>query len=84
METEGGIPTHRPRSSKASGSSVLPEVDVFIHLLVLLRLLDSDCMEKVMWCTSDALYCYTGVIVVLQNTLFICNSFVRQGSAVFV
>ena len=47
METDGGVPSSRPRTSRASVSSVLPEVDVFIHLLVLLRLLDSDSMEKV-------------------------------------
>ena len=47
METDGGVPSYRPRTSRASVSTVLPEVDVFIHLLVLLRLLDSDSMEKV-------------------------------------
>ena len=46
METEAIVP-FRPRTSKAAVTSILPEVDVFIHLLLLLRLLDSENMEKV-------------------------------------
>ena len=57
METDGGVPSSRPRTSRASVSSVLPEVDVFIHLLVLLRLLDSDSMEKVHVSWGLCMYC---------------------------
>ena len=38
-------------------SAVLPEVDVFIHLLVLLRLLDSDSMVKVHVVRDICMYC---------------------------
>ena len=40
-------PLVRPRSSKAQSASLLPELDVFLHLLVLLRLLDTQNLEKV-------------------------------------
>ena len=37
----------RPRSSRSGQSVILPELDVFIHLLILLRMIDEDRMEKV-------------------------------------
>lgn len=47
MEMEEDTPTYRPRSSKQSGGVILPELDVFLHLMVLLRLLDTNNIEKV-------------------------------------
>lgn len=47
-------PTYRPRSSKLQSGSVLPELDVFVHLLILLRLIDSAQLDKAKVCT-DAL-----------------------------
>ena len=58
METEVTAP-FRPRSSKAAATSLLPEVDVFIHLLLLLRLLDSENLEKVCMIVCIDLYILT-------------------------
>ena len=78
METDGGVPSYRPRTSRASVSTVLPEVDVFIHLLVLLRLLDSDSMEKVHVVQDIRMYCKLQQFIacspppVLGLGLFVC------------
>lgn len=49
METgEGETPaTYRPRSSKLVSGSLLPELDVYLHLLVLLQQIDSNKLDKV-------------------------------------
>ena len=47
METEEAVLSYRPRSSKLVGGAILPELDVFVHLLVLLHLLDSKQLDKV-------------------------------------
>ena len=49
METgEGEAPaTYRPRSSKLVSGSILPELDVYLHLLVLLQQIDSSKLDKV-------------------------------------
>lgn len=47
METEEDTGSYRPRSSKHSGGGILPELDVFLHLFVLLRLLDNNNLDKV-------------------------------------
>ena len=47
METDEAVVSYRPRSSKLVGGAILPELDVFAHLLVLMRLLDTKQLEKV-------------------------------------
>ena len=49
METgEGEAPaTYRPRSSKLVSGSILPELDIYLHLLVLLQQIDSRKLDKV-------------------------------------
>lgn len=47
METEEDPPTYRPRSSKQSSGIILPELDILLHLMVLLRLIDSNNIQKV-------------------------------------
>ena len=49
METgEGEAPaTYRPRSSKLVSGSILPELDIYLHLLVLLQQIDSSKLDKV-------------------------------------
>lgn len=47
METDEAVPSYRPRSSKLVGGAILPELDVFAHLLVLLRVLDKNQLDKV-------------------------------------
>ena len=47
METDEAVLSYRPRSSKLVGGAILPELDIFVHLLVLLRLLDTNHLEKV-------------------------------------
>ena len=39
-------PTYRPRSSKLQSGSILPELDVYVHLLVLLQQIDSSKLDK--------------------------------------
>lgn len=46
METED-VSQYRPRSSKTGQPVILPELDIFVHLLILLRMLDEKRMEKV-------------------------------------
>ena len=48
METDEAI-VYRPRSSKLVGGAILPELDAFLHLLILLRLLDTSSLEQVRW-----------------------------------
>ena len=50
MEVGEEVPAaYRPRSSKLIGGAILPELDVYLHLLVLLRQLDSSKLDKVRW-----------------------------------
>jgi len=44
----------RPRTAKTIAPGLLPEVDAYIHLLVLVRLLDSEMIDQAVKC-SDAL-----------------------------
>lgn len=80
METDEAVLSYRPRSSKLMGGALLPELDVFAHLLVLLRLLDNNQLDKVSWlcnpvCVMDpamvpqAMECSTGLVskFVTQN-----------------
>ncbi len=56
MDTDEAVLSYRPRSSKLVGGAILPELDVFVHLLVLLRLLDNNQLDKVMttvWTPSN-------------------------------
>ena len=46
METEE-VSQYRPRSSKTGQPVILPELDIFVHLLILLRILDQERMDKV-------------------------------------
>ena len=52
MEMDEAVLSYRPRSSKLVGGAILPELDVFVHLLILLRLLDSSQLDKV-WQSCD-------------------------------
>lgn len=55
MDTESsGTEKTRMRSSKASSSPLLPEVDAYLHLLVLVKLIDAWKYEAAAKC-SDAL-----------------------------
>lgn len=47
METDEAVLSYRPRSSKLVGGTILPELGVFAHLLVLMRLLDTKQLDKV-------------------------------------
>lgn len=49
METDEAVLSYRPRSSKLVGGAILPELDVFANLLVLMRLLDNNQLDKVRW-----------------------------------
>nr|QBH73728.1 26S proteasome regulatory subunit S3 [Nicoletia phytophila] len=55
MDTDGAlpVPTQRMRSAKMSTSPLLPEVDAYIHLLVLLRLLDSGKNKEAVQCSDQ-------------------------------
>ena len=45
---EGEAPaTYRPRSSKLVSGAILPELDVYLHLLVLLQQIDTSKLDKV-------------------------------------
>ena len=52
METEE-VSQYRPRSSKTGQPVILPELDIFVHLLILLRMLDQERMEKVKKCCIE-------------------------------
>jgi 26S proteasome regulatory subunit N3 len=65
MEIED-VSQYRPRSSKTGQPVILPELDIFVHLLILLRMLDEERMEKAQSC-SDALI--EKVIVQNRRTL---------------
>jgi hypothetical protein len=41
------VSQYRPRSSKTGQPVILPELDIFVHLLILLRMLDQERLEKV-------------------------------------
>ena len=46
METENNI-IFRPRTGKTSNGPLLPELDVYVHLLVVVHLLDTKRYEEV-------------------------------------
>jgi len=52
MDTDTNNVTFKPRSGKAAHLPVQPEVEVYIHLLVLIFLLDSKLYQEV--CTVTA------------------------------
>ncbi|CAG0894497.1 unnamed protein product [Darwinula stevensoni] len=54
MEVSEAVSAFRPRSAKSASQPLLPEVDVYIHLLVILRLLDVSRYQDAVKC-SDAL-----------------------------
>lgn len=47
MDTDSSAQTPRPKSSKASTLPLLPELDIYFHLLVLLYLIDLERHENV-------------------------------------
>ncbi len=51
METDDSI-VYRPRSSKLVGGAILPELDAFLHLLIVLRLLDCNNLDRVSGCET--------------------------------
>ena len=66
METDTQLKPHssRSRSGRSITPSLLPEVEVFIHLLLLLKLLDASELEKV-----NAAHC----LCTLQRAPLICD-----------
>ena len=46
METDVST-TYRPRTGKAASSPVLPEVEFYFHLLVVIHLIDTKAYEQV-------------------------------------
>ena len=53
---EGDAPaTYRPRSSKLVSGSILPELDIYLHLLVLLQQIDSSKLDKVIYTANGKL-----------------------------
>jgi 26S proteasome regulatory subunit N3 len=47
MDTEtGGLP-FRPRSAKAASIPLLPEIETYFHLLIVIHLIDTKCYKKV-------------------------------------
>ena len=53
----------RMRSNKASQSPLLPEQDAYFHLLVLLRLLDSNRNTEAVTCSGDLNRCAACLVV---------------------
>nr|CAD7417185.1 unnamed protein product [Timema cristinae]CAD7432167.1 unnamed protein product [Timema monikensis] len=54
METDSNAATgQRMRSSKSSSTPLLPEVDAYIHLLVLLKLIDGQKHEDAVQCSNS-------------------------------
>ena len=47
MAGNGNGPLFRPRSAKMANSPVIPEIEVYLHLLILIYLLDIKRYEKV-------------------------------------
>ena len=67
MDTDTNNVTFKPRSGKAAHLPVQPEVEVYIHLLVLIFLLDSKLYQEVGSCVvvdSLSWKCCTMPIVV--------------------
>ena len=52
METDATT-NQRIRSGKSSSTPILPEVDVYIHLLVLLRLIDTQKYQEAVQCSDQ-------------------------------
>lgn len=53
MDTDDGPIGIRLRGQKSSMSPLLPEVDCYLHLLVLLHLLDAEQKDKAVECSED-------------------------------
>ncbi|KAH7945090.1 hypothetical protein HPB49_006475 [Dermacentor silvarum] len=53
METDGAVKESRIRSAKTSHLPLLPELDVYIHLLVLVYLIDAQRYEKAVQCSDQ-------------------------------
>lgn len=53
MDTEAGLKESRIRSAKTSHLPLLPELDVYIHLLVLVHLIDSERFEQAVKCSDQ-------------------------------
>ena len=47
MEGNGNGPLFRPRSAKTASNPVIPEIEVYLHLLILIYLIDIKKYEKV-------------------------------------
>ena len=47
METDDVVLAYRPRSSKLVGGAILPELDAFLHLLIVLHQLDNNNLHRV-------------------------------------
>nr|XP_006814940.1 PREDICTED: 26S proteasome non-ATPase regulatory subunit 3-like isoform X2 [Saccoglossus kowalevskii] len=52
METDGPGTPFRPRSGKALSQPILPELDVYIHLLVVLYLIDNKRYDEAVKCSD--------------------------------
>ncbi|EDO33969.1 predicted protein [Nematostella vectensis] len=53
MDTEESGLAFRPRSAKAASLPLLPELDTYFHLLIVIHLLDTKCYNKALECSND-------------------------------
>jgi hypothetical protein len=61
---EGEAPaTYRPRSSKLVSGAILPELDMYLHLLVLLQQIDSSKLDKVKKILNPVFSFFKGISV---------------------
>lgn len=52
MEGNGNGPLFRPRSAKTANNPVIPEIEVYLHLLILIYLIDIKKYEKAVICSE--------------------------------
>ncbi|KAK3579272.1 hypothetical protein CHS0354_033350 [Potamilus streckersoni] len=52
LEENGPGPVFRPRSGKQMNSPLIPEIEIYLHLLVLIHLIDSKDYEKAVKCSE--------------------------------
>lgn len=56
MDTESSSVPFRPRSSKAASIPLIPEIETYLHLLIVIHLIDTKCYKKVSTHNIDAMY----------------------------
>lgn len=78
MMTNGVSPQFRPRTGKLANSPVIPEIEVYLHLLVLIHLIDSKKYEKVKCLLFQNLQTHDVFMVRKLYSLKFYNNFARQ------